>query len=126
MIVCIDIYYHMNLLLMKLFYYLIIIDGSLLKNNYFMIEKTNHHQQQLYHHPHHHLKSQICNNSNNRPPTCPLLSFGISKSQVIIDKSNVDDVISAIKICLSMIDDFDFSYIDTEFMVSSYTEIHSR
>lgn len=118
----------MNLLLMKLlFYYLIIIDGLLLKNNYFMIQKTNHHQQQLYHHPHHHLKSQICNSSSNRPPTCPLLSFGISKSQVIIDKSNVDDVISAIKICLGLITDFDFSYIDTEFMVrSSYIEIHSK
>lgn len=119
-------YYHIDLLLMILFYYLIIIDGLLLKNNYFMIQKTNHDQQQQYHHPHHHLKSQICNNSNSRPATCPLLSFGISKSQVIIDKSNVDDVISAIKICLGLIADFDFSYIDSEFMVSSYTEIHSR
>lgn len=81
-----------------------------------MTQKINHHQQ---YHPHH-LKLQICNNNNNnnKPPTCPLLSFGISKSQVIIDKSNIDDVISAINICIGLITDFDFSYIDTEFMVS--------
>jgi len=77
-------------------------DGLQIKdNNYFMIQKT--HQQ----YPH--LKSQ-------HKPSCPLLSFGISKYQVIIDKINVDDVIASINICLALIDDFDFSFIEFEFM----------
>jgi len=89
---------------MNYYLHFIIIDGLQIKdNNYFMIQKT--HQQ----YPH--LKSQ-------HKPSCPLLSFGISKYQVIIDKINVDDVIASINICLALIDDFDFSFIEFEFMVS--------
>ena len=93
-----------------------LIDGLFLKDNFFMTTNQKTYQ------PHNSVQVKM-QPSTTHKSTCPLLSFGIAKSQVIIDNSNTDQVISSINLCISLIDDFDFSFIDHEFMVSS-TEIN--
>ena len=73
-----------------------LIDGLFLKDNFFMTTNQKTYQ------PHNSVQVKM-QPSTTHKSTCPLLSFGIAKSQVIIDNSNTDQVISSINLCISPI-----------------------